>query len=248
MNKILSAILIGGMLTVGTSGIAFATDTVEEVKIKADNANSKADGNNSRVQGLEAMVSDLQAQIDALALQQGPKGDKGDKGDTGKQGSQGLPGADGANGTNGVDGQDGTDGINGLSCWDLDDDDSCDANDDVNGDGFCDLLDCQPASSSKAAVMYLKRNVQGSPYAVPTLCPVGWTEADLTRVDTKYENYMVRTCYNMDNSCTVIEFERTNPGGTVPMPPLCPTDWVEAGLNTNDISSRWVRTCFYCSQ
>ena len=190
---------------------------------------------------LERIAADdgLHSQIDNIELIEGPAG---------SQGEQGQAGVNGTNGTNGIDG---SDGINGISCWDLADDDICDASDDVNGDGLCDALDCQPASSSTAAVMYLKRGVQGcsgGPCTVPSLCPVGWTEADLTRVDTAYQEYMVRTCFNMDNSCTVMEFERTNPGGTVPMPPLCPADWIEAGLNIRDNSSRWVRTCFYCSQ
>ena len=67
----------------------------------------------------------------------GPPGPKGDTGDTGPAGADGVAGADG---------QDGAAGLDGIHCWDLDADSICDRDtEDSNGDGECDVLDCQGA-------------------------------------------------------------------------------------------------------
>lgn len=55
----------------------------------------------------------------------------------GCQGPGGGPGADGSHG------QDGEDGAPGLACWDLDEDGEADPDEDTNGDGTVDVLDCQ---------------------------------------------------------------------------------------------------------
>jgi len=52
-------------------------------------------------------------------------------------------GPEGPQGPEGADGADGQDGADGLSCWDLDGDNVADANEDMNGDGYWDALDCQ---------------------------------------------------------------------------------------------------------
>ena len=51
----------------------------------------------------------------------------------------GKDGADGAQGAPGIDGADGSDGI---SCWDLNENGVADPNEDLNGDGNVDVLDC----------------------------------------------------------------------------------------------------------
>ena len=53
---------------------------------------------------------------------------------------QPVPGPEGPAGASGVDGQDGADGVN---CWDLNGNGLEDAEEDVNGDGQVDVLDCQ---------------------------------------------------------------------------------------------------------
>lgn len=55
----------------------------------------------------------------------------------GPQGKQGVAGPIGPQGPQGYS------GVTGLSCWDLDGDDYCDLEDDINNDGTCDALDCQ---------------------------------------------------------------------------------------------------------
>ena len=55
----------------------------------------------------------------------GPKGDRGPQGPKGDRGPQGPPGPP------------------GLHCWDLDGDNSPDPEEDINGDGLVDVLDCK---------------------------------------------------------------------------------------------------------
>ena len=67
------------------------------------------------------------------------------------QGPVGTDGQDGADGDPGIAGEPGTDGMDGLSCWDLNGNGSADLNEDVNGDGVVDVLDCQgPAGPTGA--------------------------------------------------------------------------------------------------
>ena len=70
---------------------------------------------------------------------QGPIGPQGDKGD---QGDQGLAGADGAQGPQGPQGDTGAPGVNGLGCWDINSNRIQDSNEDINGDGIFNALDC----------------------------------------------------------------------------------------------------------
>ncbi|HSB49780.1 MAG TPA: MopE-related protein [Nitrosopumilaceae archaeon] len=72
-----------------------------------------------------AAICDLKNQLDEIELTPGPQGPQGE------QGEQGPPG------TPGDDGQD------GLSCWDLNENQSCDFEEDVNAPAGCDALDCQ---------------------------------------------------------------------------------------------------------
>ena len=57
----------------------------------------------------------------------------------GCEGDDGAPGADGADGVDGINGADGADGI---ACWDLNGNGVGDPEEDVNGDGVVDVLDC----------------------------------------------------------------------------------------------------------
>jgi len=54
----------------------------------------------------------------------------------------GCEGDDGAPGADGVDGVDGVDGAAGLACWDLNGNGQADPEEDLNGDGVVDVLDC----------------------------------------------------------------------------------------------------------
>lgn len=69
------------------------------------------------------------------------------EGPLGDPGESGIDGEDGANGSDGMDGADGMDGQLGMageSCWDASGDGICNtADEDINGDGECDFLDCQ---------------------------------------------------------------------------------------------------------
>ena len=62
----------------------------------------------------------------------------------------------------------------------------------------------------------------------PPNCPEFWTEAGLAWVNVgspgKYCHE--RTCYNMDNSCSVMYLRADSPTN----PPNCPEFWTEAGL------------------
>jgi len=76
---------------------------------------------------------------------QGPAGADGAQGPQGIQGIQGPAGLAGADGTDGLDGSDGIDGIDGFSCWDTNQNYLNDLAEDVNGDSFWNVLDCQGA-------------------------------------------------------------------------------------------------------
>ena len=61
----------------------------------------------------------------------------------GPQGETGTAGRDGVDGINGIDGQDGADGLDGRDCWDFNGNGIGDAEEDTNGDGVVDVLDCK---------------------------------------------------------------------------------------------------------
>lgn len=89
---------------------------------------------------------------------QGPQGPQGAQGPQGPQGPQGAQGAQGAQGPQGAKGDRGDVGPAGLACWDLNGNGACGTNEDVNGSGTCDALDCRGvggdgASSATAAPM-----------------------------------------------------------------------------------------------
>jgi len=54
----------------------------------------------------------------------------------------GCEGDDGAPGADGVDGVSGVDGADGMACWDLNGNGQGDPEEDLNGDGVVDVLDC----------------------------------------------------------------------------------------------------------
>ena len=60
----------------------------------------------------------------------------------GCEGDDGAPGADGVDGMDGVDGAPGADGADGVACWDLNENGVGDPDEDLNGDGEVDVLDC----------------------------------------------------------------------------------------------------------
>lgn len=58
-----------------------------------------------------------------------------------------LAGCDGDDGANGSDGLNGLDGSAGLNCWDLNQNGQPDPDEDLNGDGVVDVLDCNAIAS-----------------------------------------------------------------------------------------------------
>ncbi len=81
----------------------------------------------------------------------GGLGEAGTDGADGKDGDPGTDGKDGDAGTPGADGADGADGTDGLHCWDLDGNGEADVDEDTNGDGTVDVLDCRGASGADGA-------------------------------------------------------------------------------------------------
>ena len=61
----------------------------------------------------------------------------------GCEGDDGTNGAAGSAGSAGADGADGAAGTSGLACWDLNENGVADADEDLNGDGSIDVLDCR---------------------------------------------------------------------------------------------------------
>jgi len=94
-----------------------------------------------------------------------------------------------------------------------------------------------------ASVMYLRDYTDPPPD-----CPESWTEANYTGVRSgQYGLNLVRVCYNMDNSCTVMYLEEAD----FILPPNCPDLWTEAALTTvlvGNIDLNTTRTCYYCAQ
>ena len=89
-------------------------------------------------------------QFDEIVTCNGVDGNDGQDGTNGTDGQDGTNGTDGQDGTNGTDGQDGADGQNGqdgVSCWDLNGNGAADPEEDTNGDGEYNGLDCQGQST-----------------------------------------------------------------------------------------------------
>lgn len=70
----------------------------------------------------------------------------------GCEGDDGAPGADGADGVDGVNGADGADG---LACWDLNGNGVGDPEEDLNGDGVVDVLDCNAVAGGAYEIQKL---------------------------------------------------------------------------------------------
>ncbi|MDH3906247.1 MAG: multiheme c-type cytochrome, partial [Gammaproteobacteria bacterium] len=62
-------------------------------------------------------------------------------------GCEGDDGLEGVDGISGVDGADGAPGADGLACWDLNGNGEGDPDEDLNGDGAFDALDCNAIAS-----------------------------------------------------------------------------------------------------
>ncbi len=62
-------------------------------------------------------------------------------------GCEGDDGAPGADGVDGLDGTPGADGADGVACWDLNENGIGDPEEDLNGDGVVDVLDCNAIAS-----------------------------------------------------------------------------------------------------
>ncbi|MCA9244138.1 MAG: collagen-like protein [Phycisphaerales bacterium] len=81
----------------------------------------------------------------------GANGADGQNGADGEDGATGARGATGATGETGPAGETGEAGANGLNCWDLNGNGTADENEDRNGDGSVDALDCQSGTSDVIA-------------------------------------------------------------------------------------------------
>lgn len=95
-------------------------------------------------------------QFDEIVTCNGEDGENGQDGTNGESGQDGTNGTDGQDGTNGTDGQDGADGQNGqdgVNCWDLNGNGAADPEEDTNGDGEYNGLDCQGQSTDNIVDM-----------------------------------------------------------------------------------------------
>jgi octaheme c-type cytochrome (tetrathionate reductase family) len=70
-------------------------------------------------------------------------------------GCEGDDGATGADGVNGADGAPGADGSDGVACWDLNENGVGDPEEDLNGDGVVDVLDCNAIASDASQAQKL---------------------------------------------------------------------------------------------
>ena len=77
----------------------------------------------------------------------------------GCEGDDGAPGADGADGVNGIDGANGADGV---ACWDLNSNGVGDPEEDLNGDGVVDVLDCNAIASGMHASYFTDNEYTGT--------------------------------------------------------------------------------------
>jgi hypothetical protein len=75
----------------------------------------------------------------------GPAGPQGEQGDTGPAGPAGPQGEQGDTGPQGPAGPQGEQGVAGLACWDANGNGKPDKDEDTNGDGKYDALDCMGA-------------------------------------------------------------------------------------------------------
>jgi octaheme c-type cytochrome (tetrathionate reductase family) len=77
-------------------------------------------------------------------------------------GCEGDDGAAGADGADGVDGVDGVDGADGVACWDLNSNGVGDPEEDLNGDGVVDVLDCNAIASGMHASYFTDNEYTGT--------------------------------------------------------------------------------------
>lgn len=104
---------------------------------------AKDEPNGKLFQAIWEAINDLYEKIASIELLPGPQGQQGENGD------QGLQGEPGIRGETGKDGQSGEDGIN---CWDLNGNRIDDPEEDVNGDGKINILDCKGEKGGKGDV------------------------------------------------------------------------------------------------
>lgn len=100
----------------------------------------------------------------------------------GSEGVPGPPGEGGTNGENGANGVNGADGSDGFHCWDLNQNRIGDADEDVNGDGAWNTLDCGSQGYLRAPLVLAGRTPDGCK-ATPGGTDVGWVEFPATFFD-----------------------------------------------------------------
>ncbi|MEN8135887.1 MAG: hypothetical protein ABFS18_10195 [Thermodesulfobacteriota bacterium] len=165
-------ILAIGSLCYTSNAFAASPDSIESGHITEADGTSGQDTNSGsgiktgHIQNgavTDAKISDVaMAKVTGLteAIAAIPAGPEGPQGVAGVDGIDGATGPQGVAGTDGQNGANGSDGLNGLSCWDLNGDDIADANEDVNGDGYWDTLDCRGTDG----VIYLSPNAITEPF------------------------------------------------------------------------------------
>lgn len=139
MLPLKSAVLLLALLT-GAFLPADADALIMCAKIKKSTGEIR-EGTPLRLRG-ECRPNEVAVDPDALGLQ-GPPGDPG------------QPGVDGS------DGVDGADGMDGISCWDTDQDLTCDAGEDVAEPFGCGVEDCTDSLGSCGIEPVVHSNVSG---------------------------------------------------------------------------------------
>jgi hypothetical protein len=119
----------------------------------------RARAHNRQIRVLQAEVDALQEEhqtlhqrIYEIELTGGPQDEAGPQGEPGPAGANGKDGVAGEKGLPGMEGLPGIHGLNGISCWDLNRDGIDDGEEDENGDGYWDALDCQGSATSSSSV------------------------------------------------------------------------------------------------
>lgn len=101
---------------------------------------AKNELNGQPFQAIWDAIDDLYEKIVSIELLPGPQGQQGGKGDQGFRGEQGVQGEPGKDGQNGED---------GINCWDLNGNRINEQQEDINGDGEINTLDCKGDKGDK---------------------------------------------------------------------------------------------------
>lgn len=130
----------------------------------------------------------------------------------------GCDGDDGAAGAMGATGDDGSDGATGFSCWDLNENGVGDPEEDLNGDGIIDVLDCREPLPGTAIAVTGKVSTDAGPldrFTAVWFVPVGGgdqVDADVAAdgsymaelAEGDYDGYASRPGYEDDTDTLTV--------------------------------------------